>query len=78
MSDKIKQLQSSYIATLGSERGKDVMTDLRVFCFATKSIFSTDPLEMARNAGRREVFERIMTIMKADYTERYELENDIY
>jgi hypothetical protein len=58
------------------ESGKQVLGDLRAFCGATKSNYSSDALEMARMEGRREVFNRITNYLKIDYDDYYELEQD--
>lgn len=73
-----KRKQNAYRLTFGDphEQGKIVLTDLRTFCFATKTGFSKDPLEMARNEGRREVFYRIMDFLKIDYDETYNMEEE--
>lgn len=59
------------------EAAKVILADLRMFCYGTKSTFSTDPLEMARLTGRKEVFERIMSFMNFDYSKIYDLEEDV-
>jgi hypothetical protein len=57
----------------------DVLNDLRMFCRAylkEGSTFDTDPLQMARNCGRQEVFNRIIDFItndEADYTAHYKL-----
>ncbi len=44
-----------------------VLADLRDFCGASApTIFSTDPLIMARREGRREVFVRIVNFLNLD------------
>lgn len=45
--------------------GEIMLADLREFCTATP-VFSTEPLVMARRAGRREVFERIVNYLNLD------------
>jgi len=50
-----------------------VLADLRTFCFATMDLFCHDSHEMARRAGRKEVFDRIMTFLKVDYQDYYKL-----
>ena len=42
------------------------LVDLREFCFARKSTFSTDPMKMARFEGRRDVFLRIQDFLNLD------------
>lgn len=55
---------------IASER---VIADLRDFCFAhannRRLLFSKDPLIMARNLGRREVFDRIILYLNLDESE---------
>ena len=69
--------QRAFRLTFGNEVAKDVLADLRVFCNATKTSFSSDPLEMARQEGRREVFNRIMSFMKVDFEDYYNYEENI-
>ncbi len=59
------------------EASKVALADLRVFCNGTKTNFNTDPLEMARMEGRREVFMRIMNFLNYDFSKIYDLEEDI-
>lgn len=44
--------------------GEIVLADLREF--AVKPVFDPDPLVMARRAGRREVFDRIVNYLNLD------------
>lgn len=67
----LKGKEIAYRHALGNKMGDVVLSDLRTFCNATKTSFSTDALEMARNEGRREVFNRIMTFMKIDAADLY-------
>ncbi|WP_374414282.1 hypothetical protein [Novosphingobium colocasiae] len=47
--------------------GEMVLWDLRRFCHAgDATVFNTDPLEMARREGRREVFVRIQNMLSLD------------
>lgn len=47
--------------------GEVYLADLRNFCFADRgTIFSTEPLEMARREGRREVFVRTINLLNLD------------
>lgn len=55
---------------------QSVIADLRTFCHATKSTFSTDALTMAKLEGRREVFNRIMSFLKVDIEEVYNYDED--
>lgn len=45
--------------------GEVILADLRDFCTSTP-LFSPDALVMARRAGRREVFERIVNYLNLD------------
>lgn len=77
-----KQKETAYRAIFSKENGElqpmaqVVMTDLRLYCNATKSSFSSDIAEMARNEGRREVFNRIMSFLKVDYEDYFNLNED--
>lgn len=71
-----KNKERGYRLTFAGEPAKDVLADLRVFCYATKPTFSSDPLEMARREGRRETFNRIMTFLKVDFDAIYNMEED--
>ena len=42
-----------------------VLADMRRFCLGTGSAFSTDPLTMAYQQGRRDVFERLRNQLHA-------------
>lgn len=63
--------QWGYRQAFDNEAGKIVLADLRIYCHATKTAFSSDPLEMARIEGRREVFMRVMDFLKVDYDTIY-------
>lgn len=60
-----------------NRQAKIALSDLREFCFATKTTFDSDALEMARRSGRKEVFDRIMTYLNVDYSKYYELEEEL-
>lgn len=60
-----------------NDAGRIALADLRNFCHGTKSTFSSDPCEMARQVGRQEVFQRIMNFINYDYSKIYDLEEDI-
>jgi len=72
----LRRKQTDYRLALGDESGKVVLADLRTFCNPTRTNFSTDPLEMARMEGRREVFLRIANFMNVDFDEYYNYEED--
>lgn len=71
----------TYLTVFGSELGKEVLSDLRAFCHATKTTEvkginqTIDPMQMAVLEGRRQVFMQIMNIMKVDYEDYYEYED---
>jgi hypothetical protein len=74
--DALKAKEGAFRLALGNENAKTVLADLRVFCHATKSTFSDNPLEMARLEGRREVFNRIMNFLKINYSDYYNYEEE--
>ena len=55
---------------------KEVLSDLKVFCHGDTTSFHSDPYQMARISGRREVFIRIMDMLHIDVAEQYDLEPD--
>lgn len=55
-----------------------ILADLRIYCHATKSTFDSDIAIMARLEGRREVFNRIMSFLKIDYDDYFNLNEDYY
>jgi len=74
----LKDLETSYRAGFGAQVCEEAMADLREFCHATKSAFSNDPLEMARLIGRKEVYDRIMTFLKVDYDNYFNITTQTY
>lgn len=73
-----KERQRVYNLVFDNPMGKEILAELRRFCFATKTTFSTDALELARNEGRREVFLQIINAMKIDFEENvYNYEESI-
>lgn len=82
--DFIKSKEVAWRVIMTTDDGSDfnahaktALADLRTFCNGTRSTFNSDPLEMARLTGRKEVFERIMTYLHYDYSKLYELEEEI-
>lgn len=73
----LKGKERAYRLSLGNESGKEVIADLRSYCNGTRSNFNSDPLEMARMEGRREVFMRIVNFMKIDYEQYYDYEESL-
>lgn len=49
-----------------SRQAEAVLADLRDFCAAQDSTFNSDPLIMARMAGRREVWLRLTKFLNLD------------
>lgn len=78
--DPLKDLQLAYRQALGNEKGRDVLEDLRAFCFATMTTGSGDYEDeisnerMREREGRRQVFMRIMTMLKIDVEDIYSIE----
>lgn len=79
-----KNKERAYRVTFQGEVAKEVLADLRTFCYATKPVFPdvdkldgmSRALEMARREGKREVFERIMTLLKVDYDAIYDMNEE--
>lgn len=72
MAKTLKDRQVIYNHTFGNEMGKEVLAELRNFCYATKTTFNENPYQTARNEGRREVFLNILTAMKVEFEETYD------
>lgn len=70
----------TYVKVFGNELGKEVLSDLRAFCHATKTTEikdkdqRIDPYQMAILEGRRQVFMQIVNIMMVDYEDYYDFE----
>ena len=83
MPKTLKDKRMTYIRVFENEAGKEVLSDLRAFCFATKTTAvkgddkRIDPYEMMRYEGRREVFLQIMNLLKVDFEEYYNYEEDL-
>ncbi len=75
MAKSISDKRITYNQVFGNPPGKEVLTDLRKFCFATQTTFDANPYEMARREGRREVFLQITTIMKVNFEDFYDYED---
>ena len=75
--DPLKDLQTHYRNTFAGEIPKQVLADLRIFCHATMTTAGKDE-SIERLEGRREVFLRIMQMMKVDIETIYEYEMDYY
>ena len=66
---KLKSKKHYYEATFNTQAGKEVLRDLAISCFADRSTYDNDQRKSDKNAGRREVFLEIMTILKRDLSE---------
>lgn len=73
----MKRKRQLYNNVFGTEQGKEVLADLRKFCYATATTFSNDTNEMIRREGRREVFMQIVNLMKVDYEAWYDYEINV-
>lgn len=76
MAKSINDKRITYNQVFNNPPGKEVLTDLRKFCYATQTLFDPCPYEMARREGRREVFLQIATIMKVKFEDFYDYEDD--
>lgn len=74
--------QITYNKVFGNELGKEVLSDLRVFCHATMSLEqkdagqAVDPNAMLILEGRRQVFMQIINTMKINYEDIYDFETN--
>ena len=76
MMRSLKDKRSVYLQVFGSEAAREVLSDLRATCFATKTTFvKGDPDQTLINEGRRQVFMDIMTMMKVDFEDYYEYDD---
>ena len=57
--ERIQKIRNDYEAAFSSPQGERVLSDLRIFCGATKSSFDSDPYQTAYNEGLRRVWLRI-------------------
>ena len=69
MSRTIQDISKSFRLAFGNEAGKDVLTELNIFCNGTRSHKAKDGFELAHLEGRREVLMHIMSLVKADIPE---------
>lgn len=67
--EKIKLLAKDYRTQLGGGKGKEILADIKKHCFAENTTFNRDPYEHARNAGRREVWLHIKSMLTMDLDE---------
>ena len=68
----LEELQSSYLKLFSSPVGRDVLEDLNIFCHGTKTT-AGHPESIERLEGRREVFLRIMSFLKVNFNDVYDL-----
>lgn len=74
----MKGKQATYNQVFNTELGKEVLSDLRIICHATKAIEAKDdagridPVAMGILEGKRQVFMHIVNTMKIDYEDIYE------
>lgn len=72
----LKDLEVAYRHTFGNEMAKSVLSDLRIYCHATKTTYAGDRDAMLINEGRRQVFYHIMNLLKYDFSDIYNLEEN--
>lgn len=80
-SRKLKDKQVVYRQVFKIEAAKEVLADLRAFCYATQSMLDApdiSAMELARREGRREVFMQIMNMLEYDYKDYYEFDPEDY
>lgn len=73
--DPLKDLQICYRKIFGEELAKEVLADLRVFCHATMTTADKNE-DIKILEGRRQVFLRIMQMLKVDIEDIYGYEFD--
>ena len=73
----LKRTESSFRMTLGTPAGQEALTDLRTFCYASKSPIGSTVEETYRRLGRQEVFQRIANYLNLTIEDIYQLE-EIY
>lgn len=67
MFNKLNNRSINYTTTFNTDQGKEVLKDLAKVCNAYGASYVTgDPMETARNEGRREVYNYIMKILEAN------------
>lgn len=63
--------QRDYLTVFGGGGAPQrVLDDLAELCHFNTTTFATDPAELARNEGRRQVYLRIMTMLKFNPNEK--------
>jgi len=72
--DILKETQKAFRLTFGNETAKDVLAELRVFCNATTTTYNGDTNQMLIDEGRRQVFLYIMSMLKVDVEQVYEMD----
>lgn len=63
---KNKEVVQAYLSVFATADGKKVLQDLMEYCKINKSCFDSDPYEMARMEGERNVALRILSILNTD------------
>lgn len=66
---RLKAIRDSYRRIFASEDGKIIWDDLAKAHYMTSSTFSSDPLELARREGERNVLLRIWSILNSSEVE---------
>ena len=64
-------MRQLYLRVFKNEAGKEVLADLRDFCYATKTPFAENPYETALNVGKQEVFMQIMATLQVEFDQIY-------
>jgi hypothetical protein len=72
---KISEVQKYYRATFNDEQGRLVLGDLAKFCYATQTTYAAGKNHEVLE-GRRQVFLRIMDMLKIDIEEVYNIEKE--
>ncbi len=79
MAKNLKDKQTLYMQVFKTEAAKEVLADLRDYCYATKTTHVKDDTKRSdMNEGRREVFMQIMSTIKIDYEEYYDYDPEDY
>lgn len=63
---QLKEKQNRYKRVFGSEDGKQVMEDLKAYCFVRNTTYNDHPHRMALNEGLRMAFLHIDNFINLD------------
>jgi len=74
-SQKLKELREDFKKTFSTEEGKRVLKALESQCLFKTSVFDKDSHLMAYQAGRRDVFLSIISIMELEIEELEKIAN---